>query len=267
MCPNAGSSDEETDEWLAVFAPPITARLNSWAPGANVTDAETYSLISMCAFHTVASATRGRIDRLSPFCALFTQADFEAFEYSMDLDKYYGTGYAPSFPPLSYSLPSHRYGDALGPVQGVGYTNELLARLTRTAVNDHTQTNTTLDADPATFPLDRTIYADFSHDNTMIAIYAAMGLFRQPRALKTTAPDARRTWRASWLVPFSGRMVVEKLVCRRKEYVRILVNDAVQPLESCENVLKSGLCELSAFVKSQAYARSNGGGDWEKCFV
>ncbi|KAJ6618846.1 histidine phosphatase superfamily [Mycena sp. CBHHK59/15] len=253
MCPNAGSSDVQTAEWLAVYAPATTARLNSWAPGANLTDPETYSLISLCAFHTIASATEGQIDRLSPFCDLFAETDFEAFEYSGDLDKYYGTG----------------YGDALGPVQGVGYTNELIARLTRTAVHDHTQTNATLDADPATFPLNRTIYADFSHDNTMIAIFSAMGLFPQPRPLATAGPDVVRTWRTSWMVPFAGRMVVEKMACgvRGREYVRILVNDAVQPLEFCApNEVGVGLCELSAFVQSQAYARNNGGGDWEKCF-
>ncbi|KAJ6525468.1 phytase [Mycena vulgaris] len=249
MCPNAGSSDVQTAEWLAVYAPAITMRLNSWAPGANLTDRETHALISLCAFHTAASASTVHAP-LSPFCTLFTQADFEGFDYSADLDKYYYTG----------------HGAALGRVQGVGYTNELLARLTGTAVHDHTQTNTTLDADPATFPLNRTIYADFSHDNTMVAIFGALGLFRQPRPLSTATPDARRTWRTHEMVPFSGRMVVEKMACGGGEYVRILVNDALQPLEFCAADRVAGLCELSAFVNSQSYAKSNGAGDWEKCF-
>ncbi|KAJ7461520.1 phytase [Mycena latifolia] len=253
MCPNADDSDVQTAEWRAVYAPTITARLNSWAPGAHLTNAETHALISLCAFHTAATASALDDAPLSPFCALFTKSDFEGFDYAADLDKYYNTG----------------YGAALGRVQGVGYANELLARLTRTAVRDRTQTNTTLDADPATFPLNRTIYADFSHDNTMIAIFGALGLFRQPRPLSTAAPDARRTWRTHEMVPFSGRMVVEKMTCdsSSKEYVRILVNDALQPLEFCAaDRVDTGLCELSAFVDSQSYARSNGGGDWEKCF-
>jgi hypothetical protein len=251
MCPNAGSSVIQTGEWLAVYAPAITARLNSWAPGANLIDLETHALISLCAFHTAAIALHATPDRLSPFCGLFSQSDFEGFDYSADLDKYYNTG----------------YGDALGPVQGVGYTNELLARLTGTAVQDHTQTNTTLDGDPATFPLNRTIYVDFSHDNTMIAIFSALGLFRQRRPLSTAGPDARRTWRTHQMVPFSGRMVVEKMACDGGEYVRILVNDALQPLDFCaKDEVGVGHCELSAFVESQSYARSNGGGDWEKCF-
>ncbi|KAJ7481196.1 histidine phosphatase superfamily [Mycena galericulata] len=218
MCPNAGSSDAQTDEWLAVYAPATTARLNSWAPGANLTDRETHALISLCAFHTAAHANPAR---LSPVCGLFTRSEFAGFDYAADLDKYYYTG----------------YGGPLGRVQGVGYTNELLARLTRSPVCDGTQTNRTLDADPATFPLDRAV----------------------PRE-----PDAHRTWHTHAMVPFSGRMVVEKLACGAtdSEYVRILVNDALQPLEFCAaDGIGVGMCTASQ------YARHNGGDDWGKCYT
>jgi hypothetical protein len=164
----------------------------------------------------------------------------------------------------------YRYGQTLGRVQGVGYVNELLARLTGKPVRDHTQTNHTLDSSPTTFPLDRSIYIDFSHDNTMIAIYTALGLFQQPKHLDPGQPDPNRTWLVSKMVPFSGRMAVEKVQCRSgrttEDFVRILVNDAVQPLlEFCQG--KHGLCELGDFVKSQGYARSDGDGDFEKCFT
>ena len=178
---------------------------------------------------------------------------------------------------VQFSLTSlcNRYGQALGPVQGVGYINELLARLTGLPVQDHTQTNRTLNASPITFPLNRTIYADFSHDNEMIAIYAALGLFKQPVPLDPTKPDPERTWITSHLTPFSGRMVTERLSCHapttrmdggNKDYVRILVNDALQPLEFC-GAIEDGLCELDAFVESQAYARNDGEGDFEKCYA
>jgi hypothetical protein len=67
-------------------------------------------------------------------------------------------------------------------------------------------------------------------------------------------------------------MVVEKLECGTERlplpkgvFVRILVNDAVQPLEFCGGI--AGLCELHAFVASQGYARHDGDGDFDKCFV
>ena len=149
-------------------------------------------------------------------------------------------------------------------MQGVGYVNELLARLTGKPVKDATQTNRTLDSSPTTFPLDRTLYADFSHDNQMIAIYSAMGLFKQPSALNTTQPDPNRTWLTSRLVPFAARFVAERLNCGGETFVRILVSDQVQPLEFCGS--GNGLCNLDKFVASQEYARENGRGDFEKCF-
>ncbi|KAH8092499.1 phytase [Cristinia sonorae] len=246
MCPSAGSSDLQTNLWQETFAPPITRFLNKGAPHANLTDSDVFNLISVCPFETISEQRR------SKFCDLFAtqKGAFPGFAYSGDLDKYYGTG----------------YGQELGPVQGVGYVNELIARLTGTPVQDHTQTNHTLDSDPATFPLDRNIYADFSHDNQMIAIYSAIGLFRQSHSLNPEKPDPKRTWKVSHLVPFSGRMVVEKLRCGRTPSVRILVNQEVQPLKFC-GADKHGICSLDAFVKSQAYARNNGDGDFEKCFA
>ncbi|KAL0571446.1 hypothetical protein V5O48_010515 [Marasmius crinis-equi] len=254
-CPAASGSDAQTSAWINVFAPPITQRLNKGAPGAGLTDQETYALMSLCAFDTVAHALDSKYKgKFSPFCGLFTKEEFEDFEYVGDLDKYYNTG----------------YGNPLGPVQGVGYVNELLARLTSTPVKDSTQVNHTLDSSSDTFPLDRTIYADFSHDNELIPIYATIGLFRQKKALNPEEPDDRRNWRASQLVPFAGRMVVEKMRCEasvQQDYVRILVNDALQPLEFCSRHGPGvGLCTLDAFIESQTYARNNGEGDFEKCF-
>jgi hypothetical protein len=158
-------------------------------------------------------------------------------------------------------------------VQGVGYVNELLARLTGTPVADHTQTNTTLDADPATFPLGRAMYADFSHDNQMVAIFAALGLFAAPPLNATTAPPAPQpagAYVASRLVPFSARLVTERLSCvgapghADEAHVRMFVNDARQPLPFCAGA-RDGMCALDSFVRSQNYSRSDGAGDWAKC--
>ena len=107
-------------------------------------------------------------------------------------------------------------------------------------MSDQTQTNGTLDGDGETFPLGRGIYADFSHDNEMVAIYAALGLFRQGGF---GLAEGGRTWFAS----------------------RVLVNDQVQPLEFCGGEESEGICELGAFADSQSYARENGQGDWEAC--
>ena len=58
------------------------------------------------------------------------------------------------------------YGAPLGRVQGAGYVNELVARLSGRPVIDETTTNRTLNRDNATFPFDRPLYADFTHGSS-----------------------------------------------------------------------------------------------------
>ena len=202
-----------------------------------------------------------------------------------------------------------RYGNALGAVQGVGYVNELLARLTGTPVRDRTT------HDPSQeFPLGRKLYADFTHENVMVPVFAALGLFnvsrpvdprvrpgylsrlglglggsRHPHSLvdmhgqwqeyeygegngngSGEEEEEGQRWIASRMVPFSARMVTERLTCERDglvpgEYVRILVNDAVQPLEFC-GAGEDGMCRLEEFVESQGYARRSGDEDFERCY-
>jgi hypothetical protein len=105
----------------------------------------------------------------------------------------------------------------------------------------------------------------------MIAIFAAMGLFDVP-TLNTTAPKpaSKRGYVVSEIVPFSGRLVTERLACdavggkTKGAYVRMFANEKRMPLGFCG--AGDGVCELGRFVGSQTYARSGGGGDWEKCF-
>ncbi|KDQ13677.1 hypothetical protein BOTBODRAFT_175390 [Botryobasidium botryosum FD-172 SS1] len=224
--------------------PPTTSRLNSYLNKPVLDDLDTANLMEMCAFESV--------DK-SPFCDLFQTEEWPLFEYYADLDKFYGTG----------------YGNALGPIQGVGYVNELIARLTGNPVSDGTNTNRTLTSDPTTFPFDRPLYADFSHDSEIAAITSALGLFREPGGamLSTTTVDPKRAWVFSRISPFAGRMVVERLRCGGEVKVRILVDDAVQKLEFCEGVTSDGLCPLAAFVQSQSFATSNGNGKWGTCFT
>lgn len=102
MCPNVGSSDAQTDIWSSIYGASIADRLNALAPGANLVAKDISNLIPLCALETVATGT------LSPFCTIFTLAEFAQFEYWADLDKYYGTGYVFSPPyhkhPLTYSV-------------------------------------------------------------------------------------------------------------------------------------------------------------------
>lgn len=234
--------------WVTKFVPPIQSRVNSKL-STNLSSTDIIYLMDMCPFDTLSSPNA----KISDFCHLFTEEEWHQYDYYETLGKYYG----------------YANGNPLGPTQGVGYVNELLARLTETPVVDETTTNHTLDSDPKTFPLNRKAYADFSHDNDMSGIFGALGIYNKTKPLSNATlegTDDTYGYSAAWTVPFAARMYVEKLKCHdeEEEFVRVIVNDRVMPLEFC-NGDKHGRCKLSKFVESQSFARS--GGHWDQCFV
>jgi hypothetical protein len=244
-------SDSAQATWAAIFTPEITDRLNEGLPGANITMKETIYIMDLCPFNTVANI----LGYLSPFCDLFTETEWKAYDYYQSLGKYYG----------------YSWGNPLGATQGVGFTNELIARLTNTLVHDHTSTNHTLDDSTSTFPVGNqtVLYADFSHDNDLTGIFSAMGLYNETSPLLNTTVQSVRDlkgYSASWTVPFAARAYFEKMSCvgASEEFVRIIVNDRVLPLKTCGGD-KLGRCTLSAFVESLSFAME--GGHWASCFL
>lgn len=257
------SSFEDNDEigdnsaqtaWGNKFLPPLRDRLNRNLHKAKLSLQETIYLMDLCPFNTV--NTPDGVGQ-SRFCDMFSTEDWRSYDYYMTLGKYYEYG----------------NGNAMGPTQGVGYVNELVSRLTRKPVDDHTTTNRTLDANPDTFPLDRALYADFSHDNTMVSIFSAMGLYNSTSKLPKhhIVPAIRaHGYSSAWVVPFAARMYVEKLECgatneeKGEEYVRVLINDRVMEMETCGGD-EYGRCKLEDFVESLSFARQ--GGHWNKCGI
>jgi hypothetical protein len=233
------------------FVPAVQERLNADLPGANFTLEQTIWFMDLCPFETVAHPQ----GKLSPFCSLFSEKEWQAYSYYQSIGKYYGFA----------------QGNPMGPTQGVGFTNELIARLTHTPVQDHTSTNHTLDDSEATFPLSNKtrVYTDFSHDNDMMTIFAALGLFNTTKPLnKEKIEDEEKTngFSSSWAIPFAARAYFELLECHgeKEDLVRVLVNDRVIPLQSC-GADKHGMCKLSKFVESMSFARE--GGHWDQCFL
>lgn len=243
---NIGSTAQS--KYASVFAPSITARLNANLLNANLTLTETIFIMDLCPFETVASSS----STPSLFCALFTPAEWKQYDYYQTLGKYYG--YGP--------------GNPLGPTQGVGFVNELVSRLMGKPVVDHTSVNRTLDTNPNTFPLGRSLYADFGHDNDMTAVFAALGLYNStpPLSMTHTMPVREmHGYSAARTVPFAARAYFEKLQCEeeREEMVRVLLNGRVLPLESCGGDAL-GRCTLGSFVESLGFAQA--GGHWNQCF-
>ncbi|KAE8348702.1 histidine phosphatase superfamily [Aspergillus coremiiformis] len=241
--------DQAEDQFMDTFTPAILKRLEKDLPGAKLSKKEVVYLMDMCPFDTVA-LTRGG-SQVSPFCDLFTRHEWVQYDYLQSVKKYYGYG----------------AGNPLGAAQGIGFANELIARLTQSPVKDHTSTNSTLDSNPATFPLNATLYADFTHDNTMISVFFALGLYNRTQPLSQTSVQSIKEtngYSAAWTVPFGARAYVEMMQCKGEEepLVRVLVNDRVIPLLGCD-IDQHGGCKRDDFIQGLNFVTS--GGNWAQC--
>lgn len=246
--------DSASKHYTTLLVSSIKRRLETDLPGVRLSDKQVTYLMDLCAFDTVSSTPDG--SKLSPFCNLFDSSEWAQYDYLQSLSKYYTYG----------------AGNPLGPSQGVGFVNELISRLNNTPVHDHTTTNRTLDApDAGTFPLNRTIYADFTHDNGMIPVFFALGLYNDTEPLPITHVQSAKDsngYSASWTVPFGARAYIEMMQCKSQPdpepLVRVLVNDRVVPLHGCP-VDSLGRCRRSDFIEGLSFARS--GGNWTSCYA
>lgn len=252
-CPTLEDSDVSDSiqtGFLEGFAPAILDRFEENLPGVNLSAMDVLYIMDLCPFETVAKTPDA--SELSPFCSLFTQEEWKHYDYYQSLGKYYAYG----------------SGNPLGPAQGIGFVNELIARMSNTPINDHTNANQTLDSDPETFPLDAIIYADFTHDNSLTSIYAALGLYNGTKQLsKSRIESTNQTngYSAGWTVPFGARAYVEMMQCPSGDepLIRVLVNDRVVPLHGCE-VDSLGRCQRGDFIEGLNFART--GGNWAECY-
>ena len=68
------------------------------------------------------------------------------------------------------------FGSPVARVQGIGYVQELVSRLTHTPIETHnSSTNATLDDNPITFPLGQSLYVDATHE---VVVLNSQFLFR-----------------------------------------------------------------------------------------
>ncbi|SCZ95186.1 BZ3500_MvSof-1268-A1-R1_Chr11-2g03339 [Microbotryum saponariae] len=259
-CSNLVSSVPSAQEqWRKVWTPAIIQRLQV-SENFGLTDLDIVHFGYLCAFESLANGG------ISPFCNLFRTWEHQYIEYDGDLDKYY----------------EHSYGTNLAGSQGVGWVRELLSRLTRDrsyVEQDTTQVNHTIDSNADLFPLrhDSMMYADFTHDDQLLAVLTLLGFF-EDGPLSTTLPCPMRTFVASKMVPFSGRLVVERIQgifvegwsqIMSDKYVRILVNDQVMNLEKLcgkSNVFEKGTyCSMWQFVSVMEGLANTAAEEFKRC--
>ena len=128
-----------------------------------------------------------------------------------------------------------RYGSAFGSplarVQGIGYVQELVARLTHTPIETHnSSTNATLNDNPITFPLGQSLYVDATHEVVILnseliapcdinhyffiySVITALNLttFAESGPLPYTHIPHERTFRVAELAPFATNVQFQRM--------------------------------------------------------
>nr|ADW23572.1 acid phosphatase [uncultured organism] len=238
-CPNANNAvsaigSTAAANWSAIYLKDAVKRLQPSIKGLNLTTDILYQMQLMCPYETVALG-------YSKFCGLFTEEEWKGFEYSIDLEFWYGSG--PGQPTAS--------------AQGIGYVQELVARLTKTPLSTFDNTvNSTLDGNNITFPVDQPIYVDATHDTVISTIVVAMNLtsMASEGPLPLDKIPEKQSYIVSQISPFGSRLVGQVLSCPTSDvstHIRWVLNDAVLPLTGIEGCKenKDGLCELDVFIK------------------
>ncbi|KAG2154726.1 histidine phosphatase superfamily [Suillus clintonianus] len=239
VCPNSNTADvgnfgsTQASKWAHVYLQDAQARLQPMIQGFNLSISRLVDMQSLCAYETVALG-------YSKFCDLFTEEEWEGYEYYIDLGFWYSSG----------------PGNPTAAAQGLGYVQELVARLTQTPISVwNSSTNSTLDSNTITFPLNQPIYVDATHDTVISNIITALNF----TSLAATGPlptdhiPPKRSYIASQIAPFASQLVAQVLSCPASEeptHIRFTLNDGVVPLTGIQGCTEdsNGLCALPSFI-------------------
>ncbi|KAF8638870.1 hypothetical protein AX17_001926 [Amanita inopinata Kibby_2008] len=240
-CPNARDYTKAergvwyVRRWADRYLKGARERLQRQLHGIELSIEDVYTMQQLCAYETVAIG-------YSKFCELFTVEEWEGFDYALDLSFWYNSA----------------FGSPVARVQGIGYVQELVARLTHTPISVHnSSTNATLDDNSITFPLDHSLYVDATHEVVVLNIITALNLttFAATGPLPETHIPQNRSFRVSELAPFATNVQFQVLECSSMSspQIRIVINDGVVPLTGVRGCpeQRDGMCSVETFTSAQ----------------
>ncbi|KAF2682005.1 phosphoglycerate mutase-like protein [Lentithecium fluviatile CBS 122367] len=260
--------DNHMWNYTALYSSHISHRLSKYTPKHfHLSVKDTYAMQLLCAYET-------QYLGVSEFCSLFTRNEWEGFENSLDIRFFY----------------NHAFGNPTARAQGIGYVEELLARLQGKLINESdSSVNSSITNNEEMFPLGMKFYADFTHDKMVLGALTALSIdhFKHLPNLHQYPPDKNRLFKVSHLVPFTARLITEIIGCDsahpkpekhervryyasqygydsdtkegKHRFVRMKLNGAVLPLSSARGGACKGrtdeMCPLENFVESQEKAK------------
>ncbi|KAI0338911.1 phosphoglycerate mutase-like protein [Trametopsis cervina] len=246
-CPAYSGNDgsNKATAFRATFQPAVAKRLNTMLKGLTLNATDVGVMQDLCGFSFVINGDKR-------FCNIFTEQEWQDYEYAHDLNYYYGSG----------------PGNPLAGTTAFPW----LAAMTELFTSTNTSTEGFV---PPSLIISAT------HDNDIPPVAAALGILNSSTShgvfpLSPTRPDPRRTFFASNIVNFLGHIAIERLSCEApaghsvqhvankltavpgtgasaKKYIRVLVNNAVVPLPTCQNGpgKSCGLADFATYVQKR----------------
>ncbi|KAF5386513.1 hypothetical protein D9757_005874 [Collybiopsis confluens] len=226
--------------WSQIYLNETRERIQAQLEGYELAIEDVYAMQHTCAYETVALG-------YSKFCELFTREEWEGFDYSLDLAFWY----------------SSAFGSPVARIQGAGWIQELLARLEHKPMQSHEHrfsTNSTLNDNEITFPLNQSLYVDATHEVVVLNILTALNLstLAENGPLPYDHVPKHQTFKVSQLAPFATNVQFQLLECSSPsiapgQQIRVIVNDAPVPLTGIRGCpeQKDGMCPVETFVKAQ----------------
>lgn len=132
------------------------------------------------------------------------------------------------------------------------------------------QINVTLDGSTETFPLNQSLYFDFSHDTNIVSVLTAFGLRQFAGPLPAERYPGSHAFTVAHVTPFGARLDIElirapKPVSPNRDgylrggettYIHFVLNQRTLPLgesfPECDPGRLDGWCELETFMAVQA---------------
>ncbi|MBW0510514.1 hypothetical protein O181_050229 [Austropuccinia psidii MF-1] len=230
--PNNSYVDKILANWSEVYLEKALPRLQADLTGYSLSFEDLVSMQELCAYESVSLG-------FSPFCQLFTPEEFRGFSYYSDLLFWYGDS----------------FGCPTAAAIGKGWVEELVSRLTRKPIKNYdSSTNSTLDSNPITFPLDQPIYVDATHDTVISSVIVALNLTTLAREgpLPTQFIPKKQSFVSAHISPFSANLQVQVVKCHGVKKVRFLLNDAPVPLTGLQGCLEDseGFCLFETAIRS-----------------
>ncbi|KAH3911794.1 hypothetical protein HBI56_139160 [Parastagonospora nodorum] len=209
---NKKPGTKEQHKFIDVYGSSTSARLARWSP-FKLTPKDVVGLQSLCGYESAILGAR------SPICAVFTDAEWMAYEYHWDLKYAYMVG------PLN----------PLSPYLGFPWLQ------TQAELFAHIDTHST---PGGSWPDPQRFFLSFTHREVPPFVATALGLFNSSSSATEEFPTDHinwtRAWRMSDLIPFLGHVGMEKMSCERGdaeagEYVRFIANTAPRPIPQCQS--------------------------------